>query len=215
MKPILLIIAILALALLGGHDAATPYEQAVQSTLWIEAGEGHGSGVFIAPDLVITAHHVIKGESVIRAYSPKLKDGRVLSSPDDYATGMACTVIRSDPARDLALLRVKGHGKPIRLGRSPSPGDAVFAIGSSEALFGYSDGHVRSAYRATQHFPGQEFHATVVEHGAAVNLGDSGGPLVDRRGELVGINVYADRGRDQAYAAVDVSELRGFLGAED
>ena len=53
--------------------------------------------------------------------------------------------------------------------------------------------------------------AGLVEHAAAVNLGDSGGPLINDHGELAGINIYVDYGRNQAYAAVDVSEILEFM----
>ena len=114
MKIVIAATAILS-AVIMAVDLRQPYDKAVISTAWIEAGEGTGTGVFIGENLVLTASHVVEGESVILAHSPRFEGGAVVSSPTGYTRGMACTVIASDPGRDLALLRVKGTGKPMAL----------------------------------------------------------------------------------------------------
>ena len=65
--------------------------------------------MFIGENLVLTASHVVEGESVILAHSPRFEGGAVVSFPTGYTRGMACIVIASDPGRDLALLRVRAR----------------------------------------------------------------------------------------------------------
>src|SRR6185437_700593 len=138
-------------ALLMSVDLRKPYAKAVIHTVWIEAGDGNGTGVFVEPYLILTAAHVVEGKAQITAHSPILKDGVVVSDPQEYEKGRACEIVAIDMPKDLALLRVKRRGIPIDVAATdPSPGDSVFSIGCGDgtALFGFSGGHVRQVYEA-------------------------------------------------------------------
>lgn len=216
MKIVIAATAILS-AVIMAVDLRQPYDKAVISTAWIEAGEGTGTGVFIGENLVLTASHVVEGESVILAHSPRFEGGAVVSSPTGYTRGMACTVIASDPGRDLALLRVRGTGKPMALARrEATAGDPLVAIGCGDgtSLFGFSCGHVRQVYPAEYPRPDGIFSARVVDMSVPVNMGDSGGPVVDASGNLAGIISGIDAFKNQTYLAVSVSEIRAFLNSQ-
>src|SRR6187399_579918 len=111
-------------------------------------GQGAGSGFVIAPDgFIITNHHVIEKANAVTAV---FTDGREL----------AARVVGSDPATDLALLRV------------PEGGLVPVEIGRSENLRGQSGRLIEN----------------IIQTDVALNPGNSGGPLVDSRGRVVGVN---------------------------
>jgi serine protease Do len=213
----LIIAAIVALSLVGAFaDRRTSYQRAVVSAVWVEVGDGGGTGVFVGERLILTASHVVRGEKIIRAHSPRLEGGTVASSPARYKQGMACVVIACDPARDLALLRVEGTGKPMAMAREePAPGDPLFSIGCGDgtSLFGFAGGHVRQVYHAEYPRQNGTFSARVIDMSVPVQLGDSGGPVVDSRGDVVGIISGIDVFKNQSYLAVSAWEIRAFLNS--
>jgi len=131
-----------------------------------------GAGVFISPDgVLVTAEHVVSGLDEIVV---KLRDGRSLPG----------RVVRRDPARDIAVVRVQGAPEscvPIAAAW-PESGAEVFAIGAplaEELAFSVSRGIVSG----TPTIDGRK----VIQTDASINPGNSGGPLVDERGRLLGI----------------------------
>lgn len=134
---------------------------------------GHGSGFFISADgLFITAEHVVAGASTVRV---KLHNGPALEAQ----------VLRTDPALDVALLRVPGTGyAPLPLLQDPEPGtgDDVFAIGTPadvELGNSVSRGIVSGRRRIEDR--------VLIQTDASVSPGNSGGPLLDAQGRVVGV----------------------------
>jgi serine protease Do len=208
--------ALLILAtILAVQDRRTPYGKAVESTVWIECGEGHGTGVFVDDGRhILTAFHVIDNQPVIRFHPAQQEQGAVATSQASYTRWQPATVVAANPGKDLALLRVEGGGRPMTVARGePSPGDPLFAIGCGDgaSLFGYSEGCLRQAYQVEIDRPRGPLCARVLDMSVPVNMGDSGGPVVDGRGELVGIISTIDCFRNQAYLAISASEIRAFL----
>lgn len=140
---------------------------------------GTGSGVIIAPDgYILTNDHVIHSAEQLTV---TLTNG----------TTLPATIVGTDPATDLAVIRTEGANLPFAtLGDSGSlrVGQLVIAIGNP---FGFqstvSTGVVSALGRALRSRQGRLIES-IIQHTAPLNPGNSGGPLVDSRGRIVGIN---------------------------
>jgi len=140
---------------------------------------GSGSGVIVAPDgYILTNGHVVQ-------------NARQLTANITGGASYPATIIGTDPATDLAVIRADGSGLPFAtLGDSASlrVGQLIIAIGNP---FGFqssvSTGVVSALGRALRSQEGRLIE-NVIQHTAPLNPGNSGGPLVDSRGQVVGIN---------------------------
>jgi len=140
---------------------------------------GAGSGIILAPDgYILTNSHVVQ-------------DARKLTATITGGTSLAATMIGTDPATDLAVIRADGSSLPFAtLGDSASlrVGQLIIAIGNP---FGFqssvSTGVVSALGRALRSQEGRLIE-NIIQHTAPLNPGNSGGPLVDSRGRVIGIN---------------------------
>jgi serine protease Do len=137
-----------------------------------------GSGVIISADgYIVTNNHVV-GENV-REITVAFSDNREVKG----------RVIGTDPATDIALLKVDLKGLPaVAWGDSSKlqVGEWVLAIGSPFQLSRtVTAGIISATGRANVGFAEYE---DFIQTDAAINPGNSGGALVNTRGELVGIN---------------------------
>jgi serine protease Do len=139
--------------------------------------QGQGSGFIISADgLVVTNNHVVAGAGEVEVV---LEDGRQL----------AAEVVGTDPATDIALLRVDVQGElpAVDWGNSDALeiGDWVVAIGNPFGLGGtVTAGIVSARSRNINAGPYDDF----IQTDAAINRGNSGGPLFDASGDVVGVN---------------------------
>jgi serine protease Do len=145
---------------------------------------GAGSGIVVSADgLILTNEHVVTGATQLTV---TLADGSQVSA----------TVVASDAAHDLAVIRAAATGlTPATLADTTSltVGQIAIAIGSPLGTFtdtvtqGIVSGLDRSidvsdqATRTAQHLDG------LIQTDAAVNPGNSGGPLLDASGRVIGI----------------------------
>ena len=144
--------------------------------------KGSGSGVIIRPDgYIVTNNHVVESASKVEV---------TLNNNKTYEA----TVIGTDPATDVALIKIDADGLPIvPFGDSDNLrlGEWVLAIGSplGEQLKGtITAGIVSAKGRSMPNYSGEFKIESFIQTDAAVNPGNSGGALVNKKGELVGIN---------------------------
>jgi serine protease Do len=151
---------------------------------------GQGSGFIISSDgLILTNAHVVRDASEVTV---KLADRRELKAK----------VLGSDPATDIAVLRVQADNLPtVQFGdpKSLKVGDYVLAIGAPYGLEQTVTAGIVSAKGRS--LPGDAY-VPFIQTDAAVNPGNSGGPLFDADGKVVGINaqIYSQTGGYQGLA---------------
>jgi serine protease Do len=177
----------------------------------------HGSGIVVAPGLILTNAHVV--EELEGATT------RLLVVPPEGNRGYFGTVIAIRPDKDLALVQFKGGSLPIAT-LSPQtvpdganvvavgyPGNVDMAQGLNALDMIMPQPPVKtqgtsSAGRASKSFD-------TVLHTAPIAGGNSGGPLFDGCGRVVGINSFGTYNEDASGAdfffAVSMREVLGFL----
>lgn len=132
-----------------------------------------GTAVAVAAGgYLATALHVVEQALEIAV---RLPDGRTVPA----------AVVGTDPASDLALLKVDADLPPLPYAPEPALGAPVCAVGNQFGLdLSVTCGVVSALHRAGTGFnPVEDF----VQTDAAVNPGSSGGALVDTEGRLVGL----------------------------
>jgi serine protease Do len=160
--------------------------------------ESLGSGVVIAPGVVVTNDHVISGASRVWVTT---SDGRELEARLEGA----------DADNDLAVLSVEPKGlKPAALGTTADLmiGETVIAIGNP---FGLSNtvttGIVSAVHRTVRGESGRNY-SDFLQTDAAINPGNSGGALVNVLGELIGINTAIVGGANTIGFAIPIDRVR-------
>ena len=144
--------------------------------------EGTGSG-FVYDDLghIVTNWHVVQDAEELQV---AFADGTTLEAE----------MVGSDPANDLAVIKVEPDGydlTPVPLGGSDDlrVGQFVVAIGNP---FGLEQtvtfGVISSLGRTIQSPEGGRFIGEAIQTDAAINPGNSGGPLLDLNGQVIGVN---------------------------
>ena len=144
--------------------------------------QGSGSGVIIRQDgYIVTNNHVVSGATTIQV---------TLNNNKTYDA----TVIGTDPATDVALIKIDATGLPtLQFADSDKLrlGEWVLAIGSplgEELRSTITAGIVSAKGRSMPNYDGEFKIESFIQTDAAVNPGNSGGALVNKEGELVGIN---------------------------
>lgn len=210
-------------------DNSAAYLRAVDAVVYITAVDREwnfctGSGVLIAENdgygLILTAYHVV-GNRMAGATRPKRdNDGAMITDEKRYgaiATEDRCLILRTDSARDLALIRWKYRHPDIKTvpiaARSATPGQSIFVIGSGARMpFRYSGGSIRRIVDDDyQYSNGQKIKARIAMTSCPIDPGDSGGPLLNRGGEIMGITSGTRTTLNQVHMAVDVTEIRAFV----
>jgi putative serine protease PepD len=143
-------------------------------------GTGTGSGfVLDALGHVVTNAHVVNGSRQVQL---TLWDG----------SRVAAETVGSDPASDIAVLRMTGAPvpPPLPLARSADlrVGDTVLAVGSPLGLSGSVTAGIVSAVDRDAELGASRVPQPAVQTDASINPGNSGGPLVDTAGRVVGVN---------------------------
>jgi len=139
---------------------------------------GTGSAFLCGGDgLALTNSHVVQGALAVEA---TFHDGRTA----------VVDVLGSDPATDLALLRVPDAGEaPLPLGDSNAlrVGDFALAVGCPHGLSHSVTAGILSGLGRALPGPGGQTIEDVIQTDAPLNPGNSGGPLLDTQGQVIGI----------------------------
>jgi len=138
-----------------------------------------GSGVIIDPrGYVVTNNHVVENADDIEI---QFSDERRFKAE----------VVGTDPATDLAVLKIKTDTSEtfhhVDFGDSDAlvVGEWVLAMGNP---FGFGHTVTAGIVSAKGRVIGQGTYDDFVQTDAAINPGNSGGPLVNMKGQVVGIN---------------------------
>ena len=195
------------------NSLAAATEKAAASTLLVNARRRMpASGIAFAPDLVLTADHVIEQEQDITVLLP---DG----------TKAVAQLAGRDPGSDLAVLRLdeKVHLTPAEPAKQASIGQLVLALGRPSDTGIEASLGVVSAMGGPLRTP-QGSIDKYIRTDATPYPGFSGGPLVDAEGQVGGVNTSGfGRGvvltipADYAWKVADQlarsgSVKRGYLG---
>lgn len=185
----------------GESHAANAFEQAKDSIAVVVARSpdgspvSQGSGVVVAPGVLVTNWHVVAGSASIEV--------RAGGRTHDAA------IIRATEQPDLALLRIENESlTPIKppIGETGT-GENVYTIGAPKGLeLTLSDGIV-SAVRTVR---GTRYLQTT----ANIAPGSSGGALVDASGRLLGITTSRVTGESGLNFAVAYQHVEDLLTAE-
>lgn len=181
---------------LPGARAAARVPDAHRAVAAVLTGASLGSAFLVSEQgYLLTNRHVVGSTRLLKL---RWSDG-------SESVG---EVIRSDPGRDVALIRTDPRPGPVfRVRTEPlRQGETVFAIGTpmETRLQGTLTRGVVSASRTLS---GYRF----IQSDAAVNPGNSGGPLLDEAGQVVAMTVsrYASDPED------GVQGLNFFIPIED
>ncbi|MBI5538302.1 MAG: trypsin-like peptidase domain-containing protein [Deltaproteobacteria bacterium] len=174
----------------GGNRFLDPFDGVPDRMVGTTPYETVGSGVIIDPaGYVVTNLHVIAGTS-----------GVVASLSSEPENQMPAQVLVTDPANDLALLKIGSGGATFRaaaLGDSSRlrVGDWVLAVGYPFGLELTVTAGIVGGTHVELEIGGRPYRA-LLQTDAPINKGSSGGPLVDMSGLVVGINtaIYAPTG---------------------
>jgi serine protease Do len=162
--------------------------------------QGSGSGFIIDGDgFILTNNHVIENAERITV---TLADGRSFRGE----------VVGTDPAIDVALLRIPGARDlpEAALGDSDHirVGEWVCAIGNPL-------GYVHSVTVGVISFVGRKLFDpsldNYIQTDAAINFGNSGGPLINSAGQVIGINSAISSRASSIGFAVPINQAIGIL----
>ena len=150
-----------------------------------------GSGFILSSDgYIVTNDHVAGSAEEITVSMP-------------YGETLPAKLVGSDPATDIALLKVDAPRPLDHLplaDEEPIVGEWVVALGNPFGLFKASQPSVTvgvvSAVGRDLEPQGSRIYRDMIQTDASINRGNSGGPLVNAVGEVIGVNsaIYSQSG---------------------
>jgi Trypsin-like peptidase domain/Colicin V production protein len=180
-----------------GVRAAAPSVVRVRGTA---CGLGvEGSGWVAGPETIVTAAHVVAGQTDTTVISPS-------------GASLGAETFAFDPHNDVAVLHVRGlPARALRL-VDPRPGAPVAILGYPEnGPFDAEPGRIGTTVGVfTQDAYGRVTARTVTSFSGKVRPGNSGGPAVDARG-AVATTVFAARTAGGGGLGVPASIVRRAL----
>ena len=149
------------------------YKRAANSVVVVTVLNGQGSGVVVAPEIVLTNCHVTKQGAVAVHYRKTKYKALVLAGNEEM---------------DYCILQVAGlPATPAPMGPlgDVAPGQRVYSLGSPRGFeLTFAEGIV-SALRPTVGMP-----LPIIQTTAPISPGSSGGGLFDEYGRVIGITTF-------------------------
>jgi len=169
---VVIILVGVSLSIASAQDMSGAIEQVKESVLTIKSGERVGAGFIVSPDgHGLTSAHLVGDSSQVTV---------VLVNDEE----LEATVVQTDEARDLALVKLDLQNLPaVRFAPSSElkQGARVAALGAPLGLEGsVTQGIVSAVEREAE---GKKY----LQIDAALNEGNSGGPVIDEKGRVVGV----------------------------
>src|SRR4051794_14199576 len=167
---------VLTIALLAGCAGDPPSGVVGLTVTGCSTGQAHGSGIVVAPGLVLTAAHVVKGAKSID-----------VTNGTRQATG---SVVAFDPDMDLAYVHLDAD-----LGAPSALSSSAVALGARGLAYMFRDGHPTTIpitvrrpvnIRTEDIYIKGETNRPGYELDADIQSGDSGGPVVVD-GKVIGV----------------------------
>ncbi len=163
----------------GTEPIADAAEKILPSVVQIQTSDGVGSGIVYDAGLILTAAHVVEGESTVLVV---LADGENVEG----------TVLGGTTEADIAVIQIDRTDVPVAelaLDYTPRVGQMAIAVGSPWGLTSTVTAGIISAVNQPLGCGGGGTCRSMLQTDAAINPGNSGGALLDREGRVVGINV--------------------------
>ncbi len=203
-------------------DIAAASRSVVRVVVFAEADPGvpvgHGSGVVVAPNMILTNAHVVDEE----AFGTRITISIV---PSEGGKVYDAEVIDRSPGNDLALIQLRNGARLTPgafLAGNVEDGSDVFAIGYPGGVDIAQGLSMEDMMRPTTPVKtkgslsggrsAKDFETLL--HTAAIGSGNSGGPLVDACGRVIGINSFgtvSNGGDAEFFFAIANREVRSFL----
>ncbi len=196
------------------------------TVLVVSAGGDSGSGFFVAPNYVVTNHHVVgraaPGSEAL-VLSKHLKTGYigtvVATSQTGQGTEADYAVIKVDDVPPGSIRPLPLAAEPVALSEVVAAGYPAIAIAQDRNLRRLVAGDLKAAPEVVltkgtvSAVQNKERNTPMVLHSADISAGNSGGPLIDSCGRVVGINTYivTSRQTTKANYALGSSWLAAFL----
>jgi len=147
----------------------------VPSEVRKEKGFATGTGFFITNDgYLLTNHHVIDGAKELRVITNDKKE-------------LVATLIKSDPANDMAIIKVDYQSKPIVISDTSKilKGQEVLTLGYPLIIMQGQE--QKASFGRVNSLTGIKDDIRFIQIDIPVQPGNSGGPLLDKKGQVIGI----------------------------
>jgi S1-C subfamily serine protease len=182
-------------------SAETIADERFDSVVIVRNSKATGTGFYVTPDLILTAFHVVDGNSLAEI---TFHDG----------TKSYGRVVDHDIRLDLALVRAQTAGKPLKIHEGPLRlGETVEAIGHPKGYeFTITRGVISAVRKQRSATIASENLVEFIQTDTPISPGNSGGPLLLKE-VVIGVNdwIRVDKGSQNLNFSVSFNEIRNYL----
>jgi len=139
-------------------------------------GYSTGTGFFVSHDgYMVTNFHVIEGAKSVTIISPTEKKE------------ISASIVKTDPANDIAILKVEAQtvGIPLASSFASAKGEDVLTLGFP--LIALQGQEQKATFGRINALSGIQNDIRFVQIDVPIQPGNSGGPLLNSRGEVIGV----------------------------